>query len=211
MTALSYCTRANVKVRLGIGTADTTDDTLLDSVVAQTNDYIESYTWRPIGPTSGGTATFDGAEDVSWDGRSLTVRQGIRTITSIEVAPSTGSTAVAGTVADFVILPRTQNRKPDWPGFEVRIKDTVTGAVSTFGHGYGDIVIVGDFGWASIPPAITELAEVLAVRTWHARKSGQADVVGSDANGEPIVSRFISAKDRRLLQSFRPAGGLVAG
>ena len=73
-----------------------------------------------------------------------------------------------------------------------------------------DIVIVGDFGWAAIPPALTELAEVLAVRTWHARKSGQADVVGSDANGEPIVSRFVSTKDRMLLKSFRPAGGLVA-
>ncbi len=211
MTALSYATTANVKVRLGIGTADTTDDDLLGDIVDQTNDYIESYTWRPIGPTAGGTATFDGAEDVSWDGRSLTVRQGIRTITSITVAPSTGSTAVTGTVADFVILPRVQNRKPDWPGFEVRIKDAVTGSVSIFGHGYGDIVIVGDFGWAAIPPALTELAEVLAVRTWHARKAGQADVVGSDANGEPIVSRFLSMKDRRLLQSFRPAGGLVAG
>lgn len=184
---------------------------LLQTFCTQTNDYIEQFVWRPIGPTSGGTATFDGAEDVSWDGRSLTVRQGIRTITSIEVAPSTGSTAVAGTVADFVILPRTQNRKPDWPGFEVRIKDTVTGAVSTFGHGYGDIVIVGDFGWAAIPESIKEVAEINVVRRWHARLNGQADVVGSDANGEPIVSRFISAKDRRLLQSFRPAGGLVAG
>lgn len=210
MTALAYCTTELVKVRLGIGTADTDDDALLDDIVEQTNDYIEAYTWRPIGPTNGGTATFDGYEDVDPDGRTLFVRQGIRAITSITVATSTGATPVSGTAADFVILPRTQNRKPDWPGFHVRVKDTVTGAVSQFAHGYGDIVIVGDFGWASIPPAIKEVAETLAVRTWHARKTGQADIVGSEANGEPIVSRYLSTRDKMLLRSFRPAGGLVA-
>lgn len=210
MTALSYTTKDLVKVRLGIGTADTTDDDLLDDVVEQTNDFIESYTWRPIGPTNGGTATFDSYEDVSDDRRTLFVRQGIRTITSITVAPSTSSSAVSGTVADFVILPRVQNRKPDWPGFEVRVKDAVTGGVSIYGWGYGDIVIVGDFGWAAIPPSLIEVVTVLAVRSWHARKTGQADVIGSDANGEPIVSRLLSAKDRMLLKSFRPAGGLVA-
>ena len=204
MTALSYCTAQNVKTRLGI--SDSTDDTLIGNVVDQVNDYIEAQTWRPIGPSSG-TATFDGIEDCT-DNRTLYVRQGIRSITSITVAPSTGASPVTGTVADFVILPRVQNRRPGWPGFEVRIKDTVTGPVSAFAPGFGDIVIVGDFGWESIPPSLTELAEALAVRTWHARQSGQADVVGSDANGEPIVSRLVSKKDKMLLQSFRPAGGL---
>lgn len=210
MTALSYCTRANIKVRLGIDSGDTTDDTLLDSIASQTNDWIEHYTQRPIGPTNGGTATFDSWEDVDMDQRTLYVRQGIRAITSITVAPSTGSAAVTGTAADFVILPRIQNRRPDWPGFYVRVKDSVTGAVSIFGRGYGDIVIVGDFGWAAIPPAITEIAETIAVRTWHARKAGQSDVVGSEANGEPIVSRYVSGKDKMTLRAFRPAGGLVA-
>ena len=208
MSALSYCTTANVKTRLAI--TDSTDDTLIGNIVGQVNDYIESQTWRPVGPTAGGTATFDSVEDCI-DNRTLYVRQGIRSITSITVASSTGETPVAGTPADFVILPRPQNRKPGWPGFEVRIKDVVTGSVSLFGIGFGDIVIVGDFGWEAIPPALTELAEALAVRTWHSRQSGQADIVGSDANGEPIVSRLLSRKDKMLLHSFRPAGGLVAG
>ena len=184
--------------------------TLLDSYCTQANDYLEQYMWRPIGPTAGGTATFDGIEDVSPDGRSLYVRQGIRAITSITVAPSTGATGVAGTVADFVILPRSQNRKPGWPGFEVRVKDAVTGPVSLFAHGYGDIVLVGDFGWEAIPDSLKELAETMVVRMWHARQTGQADIVGSEANGEPIVSRYLSKRDKMLLQSFRPAGGLVA-
>ena len=184
--------------------------TLLDSYCDQANDYIEQYVWRPIGPNDGGTATYDGAEDVDPDGKTLYVRDGIRSITSITVAPSTGASPVTGTVADFVILPRSQNRKPGWPGFHVRVKDSVTGSVSTFGHGYGDIVIVGDFGWAAIPDSLKELAETLVVRMWHARATGQSDIVGSEANGEPIVSRYLSTRDKMLLKSFRPAGGLVA-
>jgi hypothetical protein len=210
MTALSYCTRANVKIRLGIDSGDTTDDTLLDSIVAQTNDWIELYCQRPVGPSNGGTATFDSTDDVSGYTGYLYVRRGIRTITSITVAGSTSGTPVAGTVDDFIILPRTQDRRPDWPGFYVQVKDTVVGAVSSWGNGYGDITIVGDFGWAAIPPAIVEIAEVIAVRTWHSRQAGQQDIIGSEANGEPTVSRYVSGKDRATLKTFRPMGGLVA-
>lgn len=207
MTALSYATTANVKTRLGI--TDSTDDDLIDDIVSAANDYIESQTWRPVGPTTGGTAVFDATEDCL-DSRTLYVRQGIRSITSITVASTTGGDDVSGTAADFLILPRSQNRKPDWPGFYVVIKDSVTGDVSDFGSGYANITIVGDFGWASIPPVLTEIAELIAVRAWHARNLGQADIVGSEANGEPTVSRYVSARDKRTLQSFRPAGGLVA-
>ena len=205
----AYINRADLKTRLNIG--GTASDPLLDEYVTYTNEWIEHETWRPIGPTTGGTATFDGYEDVSPDGRSLVVYEGIRSITSITVAPSTGSTPVAGTVADFVILPRTQNRRPGWPGFEVRFKDSVTGSVSTFGHGYGDIVIVGDFGWAAIPSELSELGYRIAARSWHARNAGQQDIVGSNEVGDPIVSRFVSSMDWKLIKSFRPAGGLVVG
>lgn len=196
----AYAGTAAVKVRLGI--TDTNDDSLLAELCNQANDYIEQYVWRPIGPSDGGTATFDSREDV-FEG-SLYVRQGIRSIDSITVAPSTGSTPVSGTVADFVILPREQNRKPGWPGFYVQPKDSVSGSVSSFGWGYGDIVIVGDFGWAAIPESLKDVAEVLVVRMWYGRQAGQADVVGSEASGEPAVSRYLSNRDRQLLRSFRP-------
>lgn len=206
--AQSYATTANVKTRAGI--PDTDDDTLIGNIVGQVNAWIEHYIGRPVGPDDGATYTFDGAEDVSPDGRSLFVRNGIRTITTITVAPSTGSDAVTGTVADFVVLPRTQNRRPGWPGFEIRIKDAVTGSVSIFGFGYSDIVVTGDFGWSAIPTELTEVAETIAVRAWHARQTGQADIVGTDETGQPVVSRYVSPRDKATLRAFRPAGGLVA-
>jgi len=211
MTALSYVTTANLKVRLGLGTAVTDDDGLFDDVCDEVNDWIESYTWRPVGPNAGGTLTFDSYEDTSDDGYCLYVRQGVRSVTSMTVATSTGATPGTVDTDDIVILPRVQNRKPGFPGTEIRFKDYITGPVNLFGRGYGDIVVVGDFGFEAIPPAVVEIAEVLAVRTWHARQAGQADVVGSDADGEPTVSRYVSGKDRLTLKAYRPAGGLVAG
>lgn len=205
----AYINRADLKTRLNIG--GTAQDALLDDFVAYTNEWIEHETWRPIGPDTGGTATFDGYNSVSSDGTTLYVNQGIRTITSITVAPSTGATPVAGTVADFVILPRTQDRRPGEPGFEVRVKDVVTGSVTRFYHGFGDIVVVGDFGWAAIPSELSELGYRVAARSWHARNAGQQDIVGADEVGNPIVSRFVSSMDWKLIKSFRPAGGLVVG
>lgn len=203
MTALSYVTRANLKVRLNIGTADTTDDDLLDDLCSQVNAYVEFVTHRPVGPTTGGTAIFDAQEDVYPGGR-LYVRQGIRTVTSATVAPGTGETAVEANVADIIVLPRSQNRRPDWPGDWLIFKDVVVGDVCDWGSGYGGITIVGDLGWASIPPEVSEVAEILATRAWYARQAGQADLVGSDETGQPLVSRFLSARDRDTLKAYRP-------
>ncbi len=47
------------------------------------------------------------------------------------------------------------------------------------------------------------------MRAWHARKNGQADIVGSEANDEPIVSRYVSGRDKMTLKAFRPFGGLA--
>jgi hypothetical protein len=199
--ALSYTSAATIKTRLNI--SDSVDDSLLGTYATATNEWIEQYCGRQLGPTTGGTATFDGFIDVDDGGRCLYVPQGIRTITSLTVAPSTGATPVAATASDLVILPRSHNRLPDWPGFEVRIIDAPTGSVSYFAQGYGNIVLVGDFGWAAIPSKVAEIATTIAVRIWHARQNGQTDIVGSDETGAPVVTRFVSFEDRATLRDFR--------
>lgn len=209
MTALAYITRDNLKAELSVGTATTTYDDLLDRYVTATNEWIEHETWRPIGPTTGGTATFDAVHDVQ-DG-ALYVNTGVRSISSLTVAPSTGETGVAATVADLVILPRMQDRRPGWPGFWIVFKDVVTGVVSDFGSGYGNIVLVHDGGWAAIPAELSDLGYRVAVRAWSARNAGQQDMLGSDETGTPIVSRFASTMDWKILKSFRPAGGVTVG
>ena len=203
MTALSYTTGTAVKARLGIGSGDTTDDTLLGGYVNATNEWIEQYCGRQVGPVTAGTATFDATYDASPSGRTLYIPQGIRTFSAVTVAPSTGATGVAATTGDLVVLPRSHNRRPDWPGFELEFIDAPTGAVATFGTGYGNITVVGAFGWAAIPYKVAEIAEAIVVRIWHARMSGQTDIVGSDETGAPLVTRFISGEDRATLRDYR--------
>ena len=196
----SYATYANVKTRLDL--ADDNDQTFITQLCTNANEYVEFYCRRAIGPTSGGTATFDADTDV-YAGK-LFVRNGVRSITSVTVAPATGETAVTATVADTIIMPRSQNRRPGWPGFWVIFKDVVSGSVSSWGTGQANIVMVYDSGWAAIPAEVTEVAEIIVARAWYGRQAGQADIVGSDDTGAPLVSRFVSARDRETLKAFRP-------
>jgi len=178
MTALSYTTGTAVKARLGIGSGDTTDDTLLGGYVNATNEWIEQYCGRQVGPVTAGTATKFGL--------------------ALDEIPAFARDAAARG-ARVVGL----HAHPDWPGFELEFIDAPTGAVATFGTGYGNITVVGAFGWAAIPYKVAEIAEAIVVRIWHARMSGQTDIVGSDETGAPIVTRFVSPEDRNILRDYR--------
>jgi hypothetical protein len=41
------------------------------------------------------------------------------------------------------------------------------------------------------------------VRAWHARQSGQADIIGNDETGAPLVSRYVSAYHWSTLKAYR--------
>lgn len=213
MTAQSYATTANVKTRLGI--SDNTDDTLLGNIVGQVNGWIEHYIGHPVGPLTGVTYTFDGYDSYDtgmgamWGGRALYITQGIRTITTLQIANTTQDAVnnlfVTATSTDYVILPRDQDRRTGWPGSEVRFVDIPSGPVILFYPGYGNVKITGDFGFAAIPPELTSVAEIVSVRAWHARKTGQVDIIGADDTGAPLVSRYVSAQDMNTLRDFREA------
>lgn len=192
MTALSYATRDGVKTRLGLGTADTVDDDLFDTLTGQINGWMEEQMGRQVGPIASATYTFDG------DGSDeLYVPLGIRSLTQLKIADTTGGTLVAET--NFVLLPRVQNRRPGWPAFYIKLTDL---APVRFWEAYSNVEATMTAGWDSIPTALTEVGEVAVVRAWHARKNGQTDIVGNDESGAPIVSRFLSVKDRKTMQKF---------
>lgn len=197
----SYATTTNVKLRAGIGTADTDDDVLIGTICDQINDYVEFVTERPIAPVSGTpTYTFDG------DGSTvLWFPTGIRTVTLLEVALYTGGDYGTVTATDYFIRPASQNRLNGWPGSRIEFSDQTSGAYSYFPEGYNTVRVTGTFGFAAIPDAVTELAEVAAVRAWHARESGQTDIVGTDEFGKPVVSRFFSARDLMTLKKYSAA------
>jgi hypothetical protein len=203
MTATAYAGTANVKVRLGIGTADTADDTLLSSIVDGVNSYLDTYIGRSIAPDDAATYTFDGYAAYD-DGKGLYVSNGIRSITSMTIATTTVATAGTVNSNDYHISPRIQDRRTnDWPGFEVRMHDFLHGTIPIFWPGYGNITIVGNFGWAGTPSDLIDVAEQICVRIWAARQNGQSDIAGTNEFGQVLISRYISPEDKAKIRIYR--------
>lgn len=197
-TALgTYASTTALKTRLSIGTADTGDDTLLGDICDSVNSYIESVTGRVLGPI-GGTATTTLTFDVPEPTRMLYVNQGIRgTAATVEVADYTGASYATVTSADVFLRPLAP--RPGWPYTEVHLSDVPTGAIGSFRAGYATVRVTALVGFSAVPDEIEDVALTLAVRTWHARQAGQQDIVGTDEMGRPVVSRFMSARDRATL------------
>lgn len=201
MTAIgTYIATADLKVRLGIGTADTTDDTLLGVICGQVNSYIESVTERvvaPIGGTVAGTLLYDVPQDTD----HLYIKEGIRALTTLEIAAYSGAAYSTVTSGDVFLSP--PNPRPGWPYDRIYISDVPTGSIAFFPKGLRTVRIVATTGFAAVPDDLAEMAAGLAVRTWEARKTGQSDVIGTDAMGQPIVSRLVSARDKETLLRYR--------
>ena len=198
----SYATTSDLKTRLGV--TDTDDDTLLGTICDQVNQFIESTTGRILAPVSGTpTRTYDIAETTA----VLHVPEGIRAITTLEVADYTGADYATVTSGDYFLRPSYP--APAWPYTHVHMSDNPTGTIFSFPKGFDTVRITATFGFAAIPDDITDLALTIAVRSWHAREAGQQDIVGTDEMGRPLVSRFVSGRDRDTLRRYTLAGFLA--
>lgn len=208
----SYATIANVKKRLASSDSySADDDAVLTSLCDAINGWIELKSLRVLAPVDSTTYLFD-AGDWTENGSVLNIPAGIRAVASLKLAPATGQPLVLVPAVEYLLLPRTQHRQPGYPATRLLLHNAGGSAsVSRAYSGYGIAELVGDFGWAAIPPEIRELAETAVVRAWHGRQAGQSDIVGSDENGAPIVSRFISSKDRETLKAYHPYGGVMIG
>lgn len=197
----TYVTATLVKERTDI--PDTDDDTLLGKIVDEVNQYIETMTGRVIAPQDSQTWLFDGRSDVELGGRILLVPRGVRTVTTLSIADYTGDTFTTVTSGDYFPRPAVQNRKPGWPATYIEFSDRPTGAYSCFPtSGIANIKLVGDVNFEAIPDDIRQVAVVTAVRAWHARQSGMADIVGNDETGAPIISRYVSVEDKHTLADY---------
>lgn len=189
----AYATAALLKLRTAI--PDTVDDTELGKVCDQVNGYIESKTRRPICPVASATYLIDG------DGcNRFEFKRGIRAISVLSVGDVTGGARTALASTDYFIRPSVHDRIPGFPATEVILSDV--GSRATFPRGFETISMTATTGFDAIPDEITELALTAATRMWQAVQSGQVDIVGTDAMGAPIVSRFFAARDLDTLRTY---------
>lgn len=199
----SYVTLAVAKARLGIPSADTTDDTLLTRLCDQVNAYIESYTGTVLAPIGTATYTFDGDERVN--DRQLLIPRGVRTITLLENSAYTGGPYQTIPSSDYFLRPSNADLNPGFPFTELVMTNVPSAGnpLPTFNPGLDNIRITGTWGWAAIPDEIKEVAEVMLVRAWAGRQAGQTDQIGVSEGGMPIISRTVSLRDRETLNRFR--------
>lgn len=199
----TYATNANVLKRLGSPTLTADETAVLTSLTNGINAWIEQTAQRVLAPIASATYLFDSS---AWsDGRRvLWVRNGIRTVTSLKLSGGTGQTLQTVPSSEYVLLPRVQDRASGWPATRLYLHNGGgTSPFSVVSSGIGTAELVMATGFEAMPDEIIELAETAVVRAWHGRMAGQTDIIGSDETGAPIVSRFVSAKDRATLDLYR--------
>jgi hypothetical protein len=195
-----YVTSELLKLRANIG--DVVDDTLIEQVCAEVNAWIETFTGRILRPFTYTNQLFDGwgypYGDVTDYGRGLMVPNGIRSITSLEVANATGGSFVDITADAFM--------RSGTPATRIVLSNVPTLGVYTFLGGYANIRLTGAGGPASVPEDVRGVAVAIAVRAWNGRQSGHTDIVGNDQlTGNPVVSRWVASEDKQTLMRYQPA------
>ena len=184
----TYATLADAKLRLGFGTATTTDDTLLQDLCDQVNGWVEASTGRPIAPYAG-TYTFDGYDAL--DQGTFQVRRGIVSLDTLEIAGQTGGTFSTIPAGDYFLSPASGSREPGWPAFRVVLTDApvASNPYPYFPSGYQNVRMAGTFGWSAIPDELVDVALTVTQRAWHARQAGEPDVIGTSEYGAIVIDR----------------------
>lgn len=197
-----YCSLYNVKQDLDKLPADLTADELLGDYITDITDYIRGYTGREF-IDAATIYTFDGASAVAGR-RCLPIPRGMRSISLLEVAAYTGASFTTVPSSDYFLRPSTQDRTPGWPATELWLSDIPTGAYSQFPYGLANVRPTGTFAFGSVPARIEGVARRAVTRAYAARQAGGNDLIGSGGDGgAPMVSQYLSKRDREVLDTFR--------
>lgn len=197
----SYATASALKSLIGI--TDSTDDTLIALICDRVNQYIESQTKQVIAPIGSATYLYDGnglahlflPTPTNAATKSI---GGIRAITKLEIASSTGGSFEEIASTDFFLRDKHGMLGPyRW----LRLSDT-SSSFSAFPPGIANVRITGTAGWPAIPDDVTDMALSVAHRAWNARQSGQQNLVGADDMARPFVAQYFDPRDRATLKSY---------
>lgn len=181
--------------------SDGLDDGLLGDIVADVNAWITDEIGVALYPSGDTVRLYDGARAVR-RGTRLYIPGGIRTLTGIRLADSTGGTLTAGTVADFLLRPKSFERRPGQPAQWIDVSDTPAGSYSAFPPYRDNVELTGTFDYAEAPRSLRSLARKLSIRMYNAR--------GTELPA-PNPSVFMSADDDATLARYRAEAISVAG
>jgi hypothetical protein len=192
------CALADVRALAHVDDPTNTDDdaTLTDLMGAAT-DLIHTLTGRYFLPDGGATYTFDGQWNNPW---ALPIPRGIRTVTTLKVRTGgTGSALSAALgVTEFCIRPLVQDRAPGEPGFRIELTELASSYFALIGSEV--IEVVGDFGYAAVPPTVERICRETVLRAFRRRGSGLGESLSGPGTPASYISWAMTLEDKRLLE-----------
>lgn len=204
----SYVTTALLKERLdptSSYTWVTAENTLLDKIVAEVNQWIESFVGVPLTPITYTAQLFDGFGaphgNLLDHGKTLYLPWGIRAVTTLEYASLTGGDFTELESTDYYLRPLEQNRMMGMPADRICLSDV--GTLPIFPTGYGVIRLTGTGGPTAVPDDVRMVAVTIAAASWQASKSGREEVQTIETDGSITVRLFITAEDKRTLKRYQ--------
>ncbi len=202
---MTLCTRQQVKDRFD-GSVTSADDALIDVMIAGVSDWITDYCKRAFEPEAGVTYVFDTSS-----GSRLHIPRGIRTVTLLEVAttnqPDTGGTYATISTSLVSLRPLAAERRVGWPATELYVR----GESPVFGWAMAGARVTGDFGFASVPTPIRDVAIDAVVAAITARQNGTAEVLGADGSATDPWARYFGGGSAQMmtLQRYRGVQGVA--
>jgi hypothetical protein len=190
-----YCTLAELRGRLGLLDADTTDDTKLESIVEAVSRLIDNWTARHFYQTSAGTVKYFTANE-----HDILFIPDITTLTALatdETGERTYPTAWATTDYDLEPFNAAGESKP-----YTYITLPPQGRY-TFPEGVGrGVKITGTWGWPSVPLPIKEACLLQSARLFK-RKDSIFGVVGSSELGQMMQITRLDPDVQMLVDPYR--------
>lgn len=196
-TALGiYVTLDDLKAR--IKQDSTGNDVVLGQIVDETNQWIESFTGRVLGPVDSATYTFDGGGPENPNSTTLDLTTlGIRSVSLVETTTTTGGSFTTVPSTDYYVRPL--NPPNGFPSTHLYL---YSGA---FYSGFGTIRVTMEAGFAEVPDDVRAVAIAIATRSWHGRQSGMADVIGNDTvTDRVIVTPIVPPEMKMTLDRYKP-------
>jgi len=200
---MSYATLAEFKAAIGIGTADTTDDTALQSVLDATDALIDNYTDRPAGFGTASQTRYYTAQDFSYVLTDDLVS--VSSLTTDDNGDGTYETTWTANT-DYVFAP-ANNALDGWPYTSIEV--SVTWPKNFPKNVYRGVKVIGVFGWPAVPSAVKQAAIIQAGAVWSSRTSPFGVIGSQDLGGILRQASALHPESRILLEQYRTRAGLA--
>jgi len=198
-----YATRNQIKAALRIGTADDTDDTLIDDAAGAASRLIDGYCNRAFWSVGTVTRVFAANDPYFCDvddfsGTAITLK------TSTQ---ENGTFDLTWAVTDWQLEPLNANLDGLTWAYS-KIKAVGSNQFPFTGTGEALVQLTASFGWTAVPETVTQATIIQASRLFK-RLDSPLGVAGFGDMGAIRVSRFLDPDVQQLVDSFRKLRYLV--